>query len=74
MVRLLAMLVYAGLPLLVGASYLSSELLRVRYIKVQEKISAGRMVLQIDTDLPVQIAPQSVPATPTSNVPTGFCA
>jgi subfamily B ATP-binding cassette protein MsbA len=41
----LALLVYAGLPLLVGASYLSSDLLRVRYIKVQEKISAVNGVL-----------------------------
>ncbi len=41
----LALLVYAGLPLLVGASYTSSELLRVRYIKVQERISAVNGVL-----------------------------
>jgi subfamily B ATP-binding cassette protein MsbA len=41
----LALLVYASLPLLVMASYLSSEMLRVRYIKVQEKISGVNAVL-----------------------------
>lgn len=41
----LALLVYASLPLLVMASYISSEMLRVRYIKVQEKISGINAVL-----------------------------
>lgn len=41
----LALLVYASLPLLVMASYVSSELLRIRYIKVQEKMSGVNAVL-----------------------------
>jgi ABC-type multidrug transport system fused ATPase/permease subunit len=41
----LSLLVYASLPLLVMASYISSEMLRVRYVKVQEKISGINAVL-----------------------------
>ncbi|HEY3107872.1 MAG TPA: ABC transporter ATP-binding protein, partial [Chloroflexota bacterium] len=41
----LALLVYASLPLLVAASYISSEMLRVRFITVQEKISGINAVL-----------------------------
>jgi subfamily B ATP-binding cassette protein MsbA len=41
----LALLVYASLPLLVMASYISSEMLRVRYVKVQEKMSGINAVL-----------------------------
>jgi ABC-type multidrug transport system fused ATPase/permease subunit len=41
----LALLVYASLPLLIMASYISSEMLRVRYVTVQEKMSGINAVL-----------------------------
>jgi subfamily B ATP-binding cassette protein MsbA len=41
----LAVLVYASIPLLVMASYVTSEQLRTKYIRVQEKISGVNSVL-----------------------------
>ena len=41
----LALIVYISLPILVASAYISSEMLRVRYVKVQENMSKVNSVL-----------------------------